>query len=85
MAAVTPGLYINELANSGLYWTDCPLNIAVNSSYNASNNWASWRVYQKFQFAYIISMGASANSTIEFTRGTAGTIRPIVYVDPNYE
>ena len=84
MAAVTPGIYINELANSGLYWTDCPLNIAVNSSYNASNNWAGCGPYQNFQFAYIISMAASASSTIQFTRGTAGTIRPVVYEDPNY-
>lgn len=82
--SVTPGLYINELASSGLYWTDCPLNIVTGSSYNASNNWASWSAYQKYQFAYIISM-ASTNSTLEYTRGTAGTIRPIVYVDPNYE
>ncbi len=84
MAAVTPGIYINELANSGLYWTDCPLNIAVNSSYNASNNWAGCGPYQNFQFAYIISMAASASSTIQFTRGTAGTIRPVVYEDPNH-
>ena len=83
--SVTPGLYINEMASSGLYWTDCPLNIEMGSSYNASNNWASWTAYQKYQFAYIISMAASTNSTIEYTRGTAGTIRPIVYVDPNYE
>ena len=80
---VTPGLYINQVAVSGMYWTDCPLNIRTGSSYNATNNWAPWSAYIKYQFAYI-QIVASSPSLAEYTKGTAGVVRPMVYDDPNY-
>ena len=72
-----------RVAVSGMYWTDCPLNIRTGSSYNATNNWAPWSAYIKYQFAYI-QIVASSPSLAEYTKGTAGVVRPMVYDDPNY-
>ena len=84
--AVTPGLYINQVANSGLYWTDCPYNIKVKEdTYNAATNWAGPGAYKDFPYSYILTISASTASLTNSTKGTAGIVRPVVYVDPNYD
>ena len=82
--AITPGLYINEVANAGLYWTDCPYNIKTNSSYNASSNWAGPGAYKDHYYSHILTISASSASLTYSTKGTAGIVRPMVYNDPNY-
>lgn len=82
--AITPGLYINEVADAGLYWTDCPYNIKTNSSYNASSNWAGPGAYTDHYYSHILTISASSASLTYSTKGTAGIVRPMVYNDPNY-
>ena len=83
---VTPGLYINQVGSSGLYWTDCPYNIKIKTgTYDAATNWAGTGAYIDFPYSYILTISPSTASVTYSTKGTAGVVRPMVYVDPNYE
>lgn len=81
----TPGLYLRHVAGSsntyGLYWTDCPsqfsrrwTNLAL--GYFAIENYWYYPHSQMFLFT------SGDNNTMDYTKGTAGTIRPMV--DPRY-
>ena len=82
--AMTPGIYISQMGGTGMFWTDCPLNIKTNTSYGA-NSWASLNSYKDYYYAYIFSIASSTSNTSHSTKGTAAAIRPMVYVDPNYQ
>ena len=82
--SVTPGLYINEVANAGLYWTDCPYNIKTKENYNASSNWSGPGAYKDYYYSYILAISATTASLANSTKGSAGIVRPMVYNDPNY-
>ena len=84
MASVTAGIYINQVASSGLYWTDCPYNIKTNDTYNASSNWADKGAYKDFPYSFILTISSSQVTLTNSTKGSAGIVRPMVYNDPNY-
>ena len=84
MQTITTGIYLNEVASAGLYWTDCPYNIKPKSSYNASTNWGEPGTYTDYFYSHMLTISASSASLTFSTKGTAGIVRPMVYNDPNY-
>lgn len=82
--SITPNLYLVNMAGgssvSGFYWTDCPLNIVQT---NAAS-WANSTSYSKYYSSYMFVISGGTAATNEFTKGSAASVRPMVYVDPIY-
>lgn len=82
--SVPPNLYLVNMAGgssvSGFYWTDCPLNIVQTNQ----QSWGNSTSYTKYYSSYMLTISGSNSSLTEFTKGSAASVRPMVYVDPLY-
>lgn len=83
----TAGLYLRHVAGStneyGLYWTDCPTQFKRKATPANADvfDLANYEGHFHSQM-YLFTSGVGDEDTMDYTKGTAGAIRPMV--DPRY-
>lgn len=84
----TAGIYLRHVAGSsneyGLYWTDCPTQFRCTTPNLAQPTCFDLSYYTGHFYSqmYLFTSGAGDEDTMDYTKGTAGAIRPMV--DPRY-
>ena len=82
----TAGIYLRHVAGSsnefGLYWTDCPTNIQCTSPNLPQPTCFDLSYYTHHFHSQMYLFTSSDENTMDYTKGTAGAIRPMV--DPRY-
>ena len=81
-----PGIYLRHVAGSsnefGLYWTDCPTNIQCTTPNLPQPTAFDLSYYTHHFHSQMYLFTSSSEDTMDYTKGTAGAIRPMV--DPRY-
>ena len=84
----TAGIYLRHVAGSsneyGLYWTDCPTQFKRKATWSNLDTFdlANYEGHF-FSQMYMFERSTSSEDTMDYTKGTAGAIRPMV--DPRYD